>query len=655
MLGWMSSLRALPKVRRAHPRDRSCGCSAPPRSSHTLKLSRPILARAEITERLMRPPVVVPSDPAPHSAAGFDEAREAVLPDALFLQATKKALDHPVLLRRVGGDEFLTESVVLTRGPKAPTLENESVVAAQQRRITVRAQGPEAVDARRLERPLGLLRATAASKLVTDELAIGAVDHRREVHPAVGTTVDVRDIHGPPLVAPTRAAAPAPDPGPRRCLALMDEPALEPERAVDGFAVDWQTFVEPEQRSESAVAKGRMQQDQSLQACSQDLIHDGPVPSLCPLAHRRARYAQPVTDPTLGNARHDLLQSPDVVGSVGRPFAASRRMSTSRRSSPTFCLTFLICSSLRASSSFGRARSAFSAAKRKRSCQSSISATVSPCLRAASATDLSPRTMLSTKATRRFAVHRCTSSGTSAIAIHPSAATWPRSSGWRQPGGERCPGRLDAAVLKGRPSGWRERGARHGRTIGNLSFAVETTASRPPSCPRRYWLLLLRMRRRWTSSGGACNSRPCRLNVASTRPRTSALRSNWRPRSFRRRTRTFLYLRSPLLPLMRRVFASCTSVMSSDKTAWSRNDRSDPSMSDASTIRAEQFVAVSDRQATLTLTFRDPFLATLLMARHTAPLGSHFPRPSQAPIVQLSSGKHGSPRDMNVGLVGHSL
>jgi hypothetical protein len=29
-------------------------CSAPPRSSHTLKLSGPVLARAELAERLMR-------------------------------------------------------------------------------------------------------------------------------------------------------------------------------------------------------------------------------------------------------------------------------------------------------------------------------------------------------------------------------------------------------------------------------------------------------------------------------------------------------------------------------------------------------------------------------------------------------------------------
>src|SRR5262245_29653068 len=57
-------------------------------------------------------------------------------------------------------------------------------------------------------------------------------------------------------------------------------------------------------------------------------------------------------------------------------------MSKSRTSSPIFCLSFLMCSSLRASSSLGRARSAFSAPSRNRSRHSSISATVSPCFRA---------------------------------------------------------------------------------------------------------------------------------------------------------------------------------------------------------------------------------------------------------------------------------
>ena len=71
------------------------GCSAPPWSSHTLKLLRPILARAEIAERLLRTPLVVPSGPSPHGA--LHEAREAVLPDAILFQAAEEALHDPVL------------------------------------------------------------------------------------------------------------------------------------------------------------------------------------------------------------------------------------------------------------------------------------------------------------------------------------------------------------------------------------------------------------------------------------------------------------------------------------------------------------------------------------------------------------------------------
>ena len=53
-----------------------------------------------------------------------------------------------------------------------------------------------------------------------------------------------------------------------------------------------------------------------------------------------------------------------------------------------------------------RLRSAFSAPPRKRSFHCSISATVRPCLRAASAAVVSPRRISSTRATRRLAVQR---------------------------------------------------------------------------------------------------------------------------------------------------------------------------------------------------------------------------------------------------------
>src|SRR5262245_15484877 len=99
-----------------------------------------------------------------------------------------------------------------------------------------------------------------------------------------------------------------------------------------------------------------MLDDQALQPLRRDLIDDGRSWFRRSLAHRRERHADHGTVLTLVDVRQHLLHSPDVVGSVALPFAASRKMSRSSTSSPTFCLSFLmIRSSLNASSSFGRA------------------------------------------------------------------------------------------------------------------------------------------------------------------------------------------------------------------------------------------------------------------------------------------------------------
>src|SRR5262245_38353324 len=87
-------------------------CSAPPRSSHTLELLRPVLARAEVAESLMRTRLVVPSDPAAEGPPRLGKTREGVQPHALLLRAAEEALHDPVLLRRVGRDELLAQSVV---------------------------------------------------------------------------------------------------------------------------------------------------------------------------------------------------------------------------------------------------------------------------------------------------------------------------------------------------------------------------------------------------------------------------------------------------------------------------------------------------------------------------------------------------------------
>jgi hypothetical protein len=92
-------------------------------------------------------------------------------------------------------------------------------------------------------------------------------------------------------------------------------------------------------------------------------------------------------------------------------------------------LSFLICSSLSAPSSFGRDRSAFSAAARKRSCQFfDLGHSQAMLARRLRYRRLTPDDAQH-QSHAALAVHRWTSSGTSAIAIHPSMVFRPWSSG----------------------------------------------------------------------------------------------------------------------------------------------------------------------------------------------------------------------------------
>jgi hypothetical protein len=105
-----------------------------------------------------------------------------------------------------------------------------------------------------------------------------------------------------------------------------------------------------------------------------ELYADGGRPSIPPECLLRASLLQKLY----------ALKTESVFRAKGRSLWASFKISMSRTSSPTFCLSFLICSSFRASSSLGRVRRAFSAAERYRSFHSPISATVKPWTRAVS-------------------------------------------------------------------------------------------------------------------------------------------------------------------------------------------------------------------------------------------------------------------------------
>jgi hypothetical protein len=128
-------------------------------------------------------------DPLADSAASVPEAFERPEPDALLFQAPEKALDHAVLLRALARDEFLAERVVPVGMPKSSALEDEAVVAADDRLGTLGTQRSEAGDAAVIQGSLGLSGSAPEGEFPPDDLAVVTVDHGHQVFPPIPTAV----------------------------------------------------------------------------------------------------------------------------------------------------------------------------------------------------------------------------------------------------------------------------------------------------------------------------------------------------------------------------------------------------------------------------------------------------------------------------------
>ncbi len=187
----------------------------------------------------------------------------------------------------------------------------------------------------------------------------------------------------------------------------MHEPSLLLHDAVHRLAIHEDAVLTSQQYPQPSIPECGMLLDQLAELLRPRRV--GPPASSS--RGRRPMQAGPVDAERLATPSfRDIWSYRSYTSDVFRPngygFKASRRISLSRTRFPIFCLSFLICSSFRASSSRGRLRRAFSAPSRNFSRQSSTSATVSSCVRAASATEVSPFKMLTTSATSRLAVHR---------------------------------------------------------------------------------------------------------------------------------------------------------------------------------------------------------------------------------------------------------
>ena len=125
------------------------------------------LHRTLVVKRLMRASFVVPLEPPLNVVPRVRKALKLMLPDAFFLQAPEKPFNDAILLRRIGGDEFLVQPVAPTGEPETVTLEDEPIVAPEDRRAAG-PQGPKARQAGGLDGPLRLFRSPAQRKLIAN-------------------------------------------------------------------------------------------------------------------------------------------------------------------------------------------------------------------------------------------------------------------------------------------------------------------------------------------------------------------------------------------------------------------------------------------------------------------------------------------------------
>jgi hypothetical protein len=85
-----------------------------------------------------------------------------------------------------------------------------------------------------------------------------AINDRREMRPAILATGNVRDIHGPPLVAPTGSTDPALDSRPWGRESLMDHPPLLLQHPIHRLLVHGPCRLPAQERPEMSIPERGM-------------------------------------------------------------------------------------------------------------------------------------------------------------------------------------------------------------------------------------------------------------------------------------------------------------------------------------------------------------------------------------------------------------
>ncbi len=117
-------------------------------------------------------------------------ALEAMTVDALLFQRPNDPLDHSVLLRAVGRDELLLQSIALDQAGVVATCKNQTVVGPEEEGVLNPAQAAVTGNQGLLESGTAGRGLAGPRELPTQQFAGVAIDNQCQGQPAVPPTPD---------------------------------------------------------------------------------------------------------------------------------------------------------------------------------------------------------------------------------------------------------------------------------------------------------------------------------------------------------------------------------------------------------------------------------------------------------------------------------
>jgi hypothetical protein len=185
----------------------------------------------------MRPALVVKPNPVTDDSIGMLQGLKPLTMNTLLFQGSDHTLDHPVLLRAVGCDELLLQSVAPHQGCEASAGEDQPVVRAKQEGLFYSPQSAEPRNPGLLKGRFSRSGLARTRQMPAQKLSGVAVDHQRQGHPAVPTRPDAAKIGRPALIRRDRHRGQRLDSGPKANRALLHLPTPDLEDSLNGVLV----------------------------------------------------------------------------------------------------------------------------------------------------------------------------------------------------------------------------------------------------------------------------------------------------------------------------------------------------------------------------------------------------------------------------------